>query len=149
MGPIVSVIEIGRWNEGVPGGPNFRHFPFGRDFDDATGHQGGIIVRRPTVDDGSDGSVRVHDEVMVGSWNTELFGFSRPRHLDDDRSLSVRVLIEAVVEDAAAIGFDDQFLYDEVAKPIEERSLPIIHVDLPEAREVFAAWDLKTDKIAY
>ncbi|WP_200892690.1 MULTISPECIES: nucleoside deaminase [unclassified Thalassospira] len=52
-------------------------------------------------------------------------------------------------EDAAAIGFDDQFLYDEVAKPIEERSLPIIHVDLPEAREVFAAWDLKTDKIAY
>ena len=52
-------------------------------------------------------------------------------------------------EDAAAIGFDDQFLYDEVAKPIDDRSLPIVHVDLPEAREVFAAWDAKTDKIAY
>ena len=52
-------------------------------------------------------------------------------------------------DDAAAIGFDDQFLYDEVAKPIKDRSLPIEHVDVPEAREVFAAWDTKTDKIAY
>lgn len=51
--------------------------------------------------------------------------------------------------DAAAIGFDDQFLYDEVAKPINERSLPIEQVDLPEARDVFAAWDAKEDKIAY
>ncbi|MBL4842373.1 MAG: tRNA-specific adenosine deaminase, partial [Thalassospira sp.] len=51
--------------------------------------------------------------------------------------------------DAAAIGFDDQFLYDEVAKPIPDRSLPCEHLDLGEARDVFAAWDAKEDKIAY
>ncbi|WP_417810551.1 nucleoside deaminase [Thalassospira alkalitolerans] len=52
-------------------------------------------------------------------------------------------------QDAAAIGFDDQFLYDEVAKPIPDRSLPCEHVELGEARDVFAAWDAKEDKIAY
>jgi len=52
-------------------------------------------------------------------------------------------------EDAAAIGFDDQFLYDEVAKPIPDRSLPCEHLDLGEARDVFAAWEAKEDKIAY
>jgi guanine deaminase len=52
-------------------------------------------------------------------------------------------------DDAAAIGFDDQFLYDEVAKPIPDRSLPCEHLDLGEARDVFAAWDAKEDKIAY
>ena len=52
-------------------------------------------------------------------------------------------------DDAAAIGFDDQFLYDEVAKPILDRSLPCEHLDLGEARDVFAAWDAKEDKIAY
>ncbi len=52
-------------------------------------------------------------------------------------------------QDAAAIGFDDQFLYDEVAKPIPDRSLPCEHVELVEARDVFAAWDAKEDKIAY
>ena len=52
-------------------------------------------------------------------------------------------------DDAAAIGFDDQFLYDEVAKPMSDRTLPIEHVDVPEAREVFAAWEEKEDKIEY
>ncbi|WP_417816120.1 nucleoside deaminase [Thalassospira alkalitolerans] len=52
-------------------------------------------------------------------------------------------------QDAAAIGFDDQFLYDEVVKPIPDRSLPCEHVELGEARDVFAAWDAKEDKIAY
>ncbi|NIZ00442.1 nucleoside deaminase [Thalassospira lucentensis] len=52
-------------------------------------------------------------------------------------------------DDAAAIGFDDQFLYDEVAKPMSDRTLPIEHVDVPEAREVFAAWEDKEDKIEY
>lgn len=51
--------------------------------------------------------------------------------------------------DAAAIGFDDQFLYDEVAKPIAERSLPCEHLEMPEAAEVFAQWDAKEDKIQY
>ena len=52
-------------------------------------------------------------------------------------------------DDAAAIGFDDQFLYDEVAKPIEARSLPIRRLLAAEALEVFAAWAEKPDKVPY
>lgn len=50
---------------------------------------------------------------------------------------------------AAAIGFDDQFLYDEVAKPIEARSLPMRRLLAAEALEVFEAWAAKPDKIPY
>lgn len=52
-------------------------------------------------------------------------------------------------DDAAAIGFDDQFLYDEVAKPIEARALPIRRLLAAEALEVFAAWAEKPDKVPY
>ena len=52
-------------------------------------------------------------------------------------------------EDAAAIGFDDQFLYDEVPKPVEARSLPMRRLLAAEALEVFGAWAGKPDKIAY
>jgi len=52
-------------------------------------------------------------------------------------------------EDAAAIGFDDQVLYDEVAKPIEARSLPMRRLLQAEALEVFAEWRAKPDKVAY
>lgn len=52
-------------------------------------------------------------------------------------------------EDAAAIGFDDQVLYDEVAKPIEARSLPMRRLLQAEALEVFAEWRAKPDKVPY
>ena len=52
-------------------------------------------------------------------------------------------------DDAAAIGFDDQFLYDEVTKPLEARSLPIRRLLAAEALEVFAAWAEKPDKVPY
>lgn len=52
-------------------------------------------------------------------------------------------------QDAAAIGFDDEFLYLEVPKPIEDRSIPTIHLELDAAREVFEEWRVKPDKIMY
>jgi tRNA(Arg) A34 adenosine deaminase TadA len=52
-------------------------------------------------------------------------------------------------DDAAAIGFDDQWLYDEVPKPIEARSLPMRRLLAAEALEVFRAWGEKADKIPY
>jgi len=52
-------------------------------------------------------------------------------------------------EDAAAIGFDDEFLYREVPKPIEERLIPTFRVGLPEAEAVFAEWQAKPDKVEY
>jgi len=51
--------------------------------------------------------------------------------------------------DAAAIGFDDQFLYDEVAKPLEARSLPMRRLLQAEALEAFAEWRAKPDKVPY
>ena len=50
---------------------------------------------------------------------------------------------------AAAIGFDDEFLYQEVPKPIAERSIPTTQLLADEAREAFEAWAAKPDKVAY
>jgi tRNA(Arg) A34 adenosine deaminase TadA len=52
-------------------------------------------------------------------------------------------------EEAAAIGFDDALIYDEVSKPIENRVIPSIKLALPEAKAVFAEWQAKPDKILY
>ncbi|UDL94882.1 nucleoside deaminase [Lichenihabitans sp. PAMC28606] len=51
--------------------------------------------------------------------------------------------------EAAAIGFDDAFLYDEVPKDAADRSLPTEQVVSPEARAVFDAWAAKSDKVEY
>ncbi len=51
--------------------------------------------------------------------------------------------------DAAAIQFDDAWLYREVALPLGERSLPADQLLRDEALEVFRAWDRKTDKVRY
>ncbi len=60
-----------------------------------------------------------------------------------------RVLYANGREDAAAIGFDDEWLYREVATPIEARSLPMRRLLAAEALEVFRDWDAKPDKVPY
>lgn len=52
-------------------------------------------------------------------------------------------------KDAADIGFDDDFLYEELKKNLEERSLPIHQLDKSNALKVFDEWKRKTDKIEY
>ena len=51
--------------------------------------------------------------------------------------------------DAAAINFDDNFIYDEIAVPINNRKLPFIQMMQTEALEAFKAWKNKLDKIEY
>ncbi len=51
--------------------------------------------------------------------------------------------------DAAAIGFDDALIYDEIPKPIEARLLPTQHQPTVEAKAVFADWLKKADRIPY
>jgi guanine deaminase len=51
--------------------------------------------------------------------------------------------------DAAAIGFDDELIYGEMAKPVEQRLIPTTRLTLPEAEAVFSEWCGKADKIAY
>jgi tRNA(Arg) A34 adenosine deaminase TadA len=52
-------------------------------------------------------------------------------------------------QDAARIGFDDAFLYEEIPLPIEQRMIPATRLLAPEASAVFAAWDRQAAKIRY
>lgn len=51
--------------------------------------------------------------------------------------------------DAAKIGFDDQFIYDEIEKPLTDRSIPMISFMREEALEGFKKWEEKADKTEY
>lgn len=51
--------------------------------------------------------------------------------------------------DAAAIGFDDQFIYDEIELNPSERHLPTEQLLQNEALVAFQEWQQKTDKIEY
>ncbi|HEV7369587.1 nucleoside deaminase [Arenibaculum sp.] len=52
-------------------------------------------------------------------------------------------------DEAAAIGFDDAFLYEEVALPMPSRSLSTARLLGREAMDVFEEWDAKPDRIPY
>ncbi|MBE0533953.1 MAG: nucleoside deaminase [Rhodospirillales bacterium] len=51
--------------------------------------------------------------------------------------------------DAAAIGFADSHLYDEIATPLEKRSLRMVCLMGEEALKVFDGWTAKPDKKTY
>lgn len=50
---------------------------------------------------------------------------------------------------AAAIHFDDQFIYDEINKEAATRQIPFIHHPLPEADEVFDSWLKNDNRVEY
>ncbi len=52
-------------------------------------------------------------------------------------------------KDAAKINFDDDFLYREVALPIDKRALPMKQLLRKEALAAFKEWAMKSDKIPY
>ncbi len=52
-------------------------------------------------------------------------------------------------QDAAAVGFDDEFIYKELQLPITERKISMIHMPSKRAQEVFAQWKIKSDKVKY
>lgn len=51
--------------------------------------------------------------------------------------------------DAAAIAFSDDYIYQEVAKSLEARSIPIKPLMRDEANLVFQEWLNKVDKVKY
>jgi guanine deaminase len=51
--------------------------------------------------------------------------------------------------DAAAIGFDDDFIYRELNAPLAQRQMPISELLRTEALEAFRVWQNKSDKIRY
>jgi len=52
-------------------------------------------------------------------------------------------------ENAAAIGFDDSMIYDEIKADIKDRKIPMVQLGQAEAIKVFEQWKNKTDKQAY
>ena len=52
-------------------------------------------------------------------------------------------------EDAAAIGFDDSMIYEEIAKPLNSRKIPIFSIGREKAIKVFEEWKIKGDKTLY
>ncbi len=52
-------------------------------------------------------------------------------------------------KDAAKIGFDDQFIYDEIAGEIGRRKIKTVNFMREEAMSVFENWENKADKVEY
>jgi guanine deaminase len=52
-------------------------------------------------------------------------------------------------QDAAAVGFDDALIYQEMARPLEQRIIPVEHLPNEKAAQAFRLWVEKTDKTTY
>jgi tRNA(Arg) A34 adenosine deaminase TadA len=51
--------------------------------------------------------------------------------------------------DAKNIGFDDEFIYDELKKEMEERKVSLVKIDSSNSLDSFTLWENKRDKIFY
>jgi tRNA(Arg) A34 adenosine deaminase TadA len=51
--------------------------------------------------------------------------------------------------DAANVGFDDSFIYEEIARPHAQRKIRMSQMMREEALEGFRAWSAKDDKVRY
>ncbi len=60
-----------------------------------------------------------------------------------------RVYFGNTREDASRIGFDDAFIYDQMAVPLLQRSLPMEPLMREQALEAFREWERNTVKIPY
>ena len=60
-----------------------------------------------------------------------------------------KVFYAATREDAAGIGFDDQFIYEEIEKSFEHRQMKLVNLMRDEGLKVFENWMQKADKTEY
>lgn len=60
-----------------------------------------------------------------------------------------RLFFAATKDDAAAAGFDDSFIYAEIAKPHDGRALPVRQLMREEARRAFGEWSRSPLKTPY
>jgi len=51
--------------------------------------------------------------------------------------------------DAAKIGFDDEFLYEELSTKLSNRKIPTVQLMREEALAAFREWEQKQDKVEY
>jgi guanine deaminase len=60
-----------------------------------------------------------------------------------------RVFYAGTAADAAAAGFDDAFIYDELKKAHAARRIPMTQLLREESRQIFAAWKTEENKKPY
>lgn len=60
-----------------------------------------------------------------------------------------RIYFAGTAADAAAAGFDDAFIYDEIQKDPAARRIPMTRVMREEALAVFSAWKIQPNKKPY
>jgi guanine deaminase len=59
------------------------------------------------------------------------------------------IFYAATHAEAAAAGFDDQFIYKEMQQPTEQRRIPTTQILHDESKAIFAAWAARENKQAY
>jgi tRNA(Arg) A34 adenosine deaminase TadA len=60
-----------------------------------------------------------------------------------------KVYFASTGKDAAAHGFDDAFIFEELQRPLDGRRIPMVQLMREEALAAFRAWDEKADRIEY
>ena len=60
-----------------------------------------------------------------------------------------RVIFANTKQEAAAIDFDDDFIYNEINTSLEDRKIPFEHVPHPKAKAIFEAWKNWEGKTKY
>ncbi len=60
-----------------------------------------------------------------------------------------RVYFGSLAADAAAAGFDDAFIYQQLALPRESRKIPFLEIMRDESLACFRAWAEKQDRVVY
>src|SRR5579864_2089134 len=61
----------------------------------------------------------------------------------------VKVYYANTHKDAAQIGFDDSFIYDQLRLPAGERKIPMVQLMREEALEAFREWEKSPIKVRY
>lgn len=60
-----------------------------------------------------------------------------------------RIYFAGTAADASDAGFDDSFIYRQVAQPQSRRAIPMVPLMREQALEAFRLWQAKPDKISY
>jgi guanine deaminase len=60
-----------------------------------------------------------------------------------------RVFYACLAADAAAVGFDDAFIYEELKRPLSERRVPMQQLLREESLNIFSLWKSHENKTPY
>jgi guanine deaminase len=60
-----------------------------------------------------------------------------------------RVFFASTKADAADAGFDDQFIYEQLDLPFENRQIPMFYIKEDQAKQVFEKWKANPSKTKY